>query len=55
MIEADACSDRSLRLGRIVPCIDACEAIEAGVDASDSAALLRIAYIARCSVEQSDR
>jgi hypothetical protein len=35
MIEADACSDRLLRLGRIVRCIDACEAIDAGVDARD--------------------
>jgi hypothetical protein len=42
-----------LRLGRIVPCIDACAAIAAGVDAKDSAALLLVACIARCSVEQS--
>ena len=55
MIEADACSDRLLRFGRILPYIDACEAIEAGVGARDGAALLRIAYSARCSVEQSDR
>jgi hypothetical protein len=40
MIKADARSDRLLRLGRIVPCIDACETIEAGVVARDRAALM---------------
>lgn len=43
----------SPRLGRIAPCVDAREAIEAGVDARDRAALMLIVYIARCSVEQS--
>jgi hypothetical protein len=38
---------------RIVACIGACEAIDAGADATGSAALLLIACIARCGVEQS--
>jgi len=40
MIAADACSDRLLRLGRFVPCVDARETIEAGVGARDRAALM---------------